>query len=273
MYTKRIIPCLDVNKGRVVKGVNFVNLRDAGDPVEIAKAYDREGADELVFLDITASSDNRSTVVDMVRRVADCVFIPFTVGGGIRTVEDMKAILHVCKDESRIVYHIFNSISRDRLERYVFATANDPVFRYVNRQAEGTGISQDDVNDISNLCRFAIFGFFLKFLWSNMEDDIDSSVDKISGMLNRAEIRNIHVLRDDDKAAGVLARRAFDADQSLGEPVFFRLADLSLPLFEIFFHIAIGRFFGKGADGARTENMVGAKKHFGILMCLCLIFS
>ncbi len=88
MFTKRIIPCLDVNDGRVVKGVNFVNLRDAGDPVEIAAAYDKAGADEVVFLDITASSDNRNTVVDMVRRVAANVFIPFTVGGGIRCVED-----------------------------------------------------------------------------------------------------------------------------------------------------------------------------------------
>lgn len=93
MFTKRIIPCLDVNKGRVVKGVNFVNLRDAGDPVEIAAAYDKAGADEVVFLDITASSDNRGTVLDMVRRVAEKVFIPFTVGGGIRTVEDFKALL------------------------------------------------------------------------------------------------------------------------------------------------------------------------------------
>ena len=93
MFTKRIIPCLDVNEGRVVKGVNFVNLRDAGDPVEIAGVYDREGADELVFLDITASSDNRATVVDMVRKVAEKVFIPFTVGGGIRTVEDFRDIL------------------------------------------------------------------------------------------------------------------------------------------------------------------------------------
>ena len=88
MFTKRIIPCLDVHGGRVVKGVNFVNLRDAGDPVEIAAAYDKAGADELVFLDITASSDARRTVVDMVRRVAETVFIPFTVGGGIRTVDD-----------------------------------------------------------------------------------------------------------------------------------------------------------------------------------------
>ena len=87
MFTKRIIPCLDVHNGRVVKGVNFVNLRDAGDPVEIAAAYDKAGADELVFLDITASSDARATVVDMVRRVAEQVFIPFTVGGGIRTVD------------------------------------------------------------------------------------------------------------------------------------------------------------------------------------------
>ena len=92
MFTKRIIPCLDVKNGRVVKGVNFVDLKDAGDPVAIAKAYDEAGADELVFLDITASSDNRATVADMVSRVADQVFIPFTVGGGIRTVEDFKAI-------------------------------------------------------------------------------------------------------------------------------------------------------------------------------------
>ena len=99
MYTKRIIPCLDVNNGRVVKGVNFVNLQDAGDPVEIAAAYDREGADELVFLDITASSDGRRTVVDMVRRVAERVFIPFTVGGGIRTVEDFRAILREGADK------------------------------------------------------------------------------------------------------------------------------------------------------------------------------
>ena len=95
MFTKRIIPCLDVNAGRVVKGVNFVDLKDAGDPVEIAKAYDQAGADELVFLDITASSDARGTVVDMVRKVAECVFIPFTVGGGIRTVDDFRALLRI----------------------------------------------------------------------------------------------------------------------------------------------------------------------------------
>ncbi len=99
MHTKRIIPCLDVNAGRVVKGVNFVNLIDAGDPVEVAKIYDKEGADELVFLDITASSDARETVVDMVRRVAENVFIPFTVGGGIRTVDDFKRILRAGADK------------------------------------------------------------------------------------------------------------------------------------------------------------------------------
>ncbi len=99
MYTKRIIPCLDVHAGRVVKGVNFVNLRDAGDPVEIAAAYDAAGADELVFLDITASSDARATVVDMVRKVAEKVFIPFTVGGGIRTVEDFKVLLREGADK------------------------------------------------------------------------------------------------------------------------------------------------------------------------------
>lgn len=102
MHTKRIVPCLDVHNGRVVKGVNFVDLKDAGDPVEIGKAYDKAGADELVFLDITASSDARSTVVDMVHRVAETVFIPFTVGGGIRTVEDFKALLREGADKISI---------------------------------------------------------------------------------------------------------------------------------------------------------------------------
>lgn len=102
MFTKRIIPCLDVNAGRVVKGVNFVDLKDAGDPVEIARAYDKAGADELIFLDITASSDERRTVVDMVRQVAECVFIPFTVGGGIRTVDDFRAILREGADKVSI---------------------------------------------------------------------------------------------------------------------------------------------------------------------------
>ena len=102
MFTKRIIPCLDVNDGRVVKGVNFVDLQDAGDPVEIAKAYDKAGADELVFLDITASSDDRGTVVDMVRKVAECVFIPFTVGGGIRTVDDFRVLLREGADKISI---------------------------------------------------------------------------------------------------------------------------------------------------------------------------
>lgn len=111
MYTKRIIPCLDVNNGRVVKGVNFVNLQDAGDPVEIAAAYDKAGADELVFLDITASSDGRKTVVDMVRRVAERVFIPFTVGGGIRTVEDFRALLREGADKISV-----NSAAIDRPE-------------------------------------------------------------------------------------------------------------------------------------------------------------
>ena len=102
MFTKRIIPCLDVHNGRVVKGVNFVNLRDAGDPVEIAAAYDKAGADELVFLDITASSDARATVVDMVRKVAEKVFIPFTVGGGIRTVDDFRDLLREGADKISI---------------------------------------------------------------------------------------------------------------------------------------------------------------------------
>ncbi|MGI6002968.1 MAG: imidazole glycerol phosphate synthase subunit HisF [Lachnospiraceae bacterium] len=99
MLTKRIIPCLDVNNGRVVKGINFVNLRDAGDPVEVGAAYDKAGADELVFLDITASSDHRRTVTELVRRVAEKVFIPFTVGGGIRSVDDFRSILREGADK------------------------------------------------------------------------------------------------------------------------------------------------------------------------------
>ena len=102
MFTKRIIPCLDVHNGRVVKGTNFVNLRDAGDPVEVAALYDKAGADELVFLDITASSDRRETTVELVRRVAEKVFIPFTVGGGIRTVDDFKNLLREGADKISI---------------------------------------------------------------------------------------------------------------------------------------------------------------------------
>ncbi|MCS7070904.1 MAG: imidazole glycerol phosphate synthase subunit HisF, partial [Anaerolinea sp.] len=102
MLAKRIIPCLDVLDGRVVKGINFVDLRDAGDPVEQAQIYDREGADELVFLDITASHENRGTMLDMVRRVADSIFIPFCVGGGIRTIEDIRSTLLAGADKVSI---------------------------------------------------------------------------------------------------------------------------------------------------------------------------
>ena len=120
MFTKGIIPCLDVNAGRVVKGVNFVDLKDAGDPVEIAKAYDKAGADELVFLDITASSDNRGTVIDMVRKVAQCVFIPFTVGGGIRTVDDFRAILREGADKVSINSSAINTpeLIRDAADKF-----------------------------------------------------------------------------------------------------------------------------------------------------------
>ena len=99
MHTKRIIPCLDVKNGRVVKGVNFINIKDAGDPAEVGAVYDKSGADELVFLDITASSDARATAVEMVRKVAEKVFIPFTVGGGIRTVDDFRGILREGADK------------------------------------------------------------------------------------------------------------------------------------------------------------------------------
>lgn len=139
MFTKRIIPCLDVNNGRVVKGVNFVNLRDAGDPVEIAAAYDVAGADELVFLDITASSDDRKTVVDMVRRVAEKVFIPFTVGGGIRTVEDFKVLLREGADKISINSSAINrpeliSEAADKFGSQCVVVAMD-----ARRRADGSG--------------------------------------------------------------------------------------------------------------------------------------
>ena len=139
MFTKRIIPCLDVHDGRVVKGVNFVNLRDAGDPVEIASAYDKAGADEVVFLDITASSDARKTVVDMVRRVAEKVFIPFTVGGGIRTVEDFRAILRegadkVSVNSSAIMRPELISEAADKFGSQCVVVAID-----AKRRADGSG--------------------------------------------------------------------------------------------------------------------------------------
>lgn len=139
MFTKRIIPCLDINAGRVVKGINFENLRDAGDPVEVAAAYDRAGADEVVFLDITASSDNRGTVIDMVKKVAQKVFIPFTVGGGIRTVEDFKAILREGADKISINSSAINTpelISRaaDRFGSQCVVVAID-----ARRREDGSG--------------------------------------------------------------------------------------------------------------------------------------
>ncbi len=139
MHTRRIIPCLDVHAGRVVKGVNFVNLRDAGDPVEIAGAYDRAGADELVFLDITASADARNTVVDMVRRVAERVFIPFTVGGGIRTVEDFRALLREGADKISVNSAAINtprliSDAADKFGSQCVVVAID-----AKRRADGSG--------------------------------------------------------------------------------------------------------------------------------------
>ena len=139
MFTKRIIPCLDVNDGRVVKGINFVNLRDAGDPVEVAAAYDKAGADEVVFLDITASSDHRTTVVDMVRKVAEKVFIPFTVGGGIRTVEDFKVLLREGADKISINSSAINtprliSDAADKFGSQCVVVAID-----AKRRADGSG--------------------------------------------------------------------------------------------------------------------------------------
>ncbi|MDD6194021.1 MAG: imidazole glycerol phosphate synthase subunit HisF [Lachnospiraceae bacterium] len=139
MFTKRIIPCLDVKDGRVVKGVNFVDLKDAGNPVEIAAAYDRAGADEVVFLDITASSDHRNTVVDMVRQVAANVFIPFTVGGGIRTIEDFRMLLREGADKISINSSAINnptliSEAADKFGSQCVVVAID-----AKRRADGTG--------------------------------------------------------------------------------------------------------------------------------------
>ncbi|MDD6856848.1 MAG: imidazole glycerol phosphate synthase subunit HisF [Lachnospiraceae bacterium] len=139
MHTKRIIPCLDVNNNRVVKGVNFVNLKDAGDPVEVAAAYDKAGADEVVFLDITASSDARRTVVDMVRSVAEKVFIPFTVGGGIRTVDDFKELLREGADKISINSSAINtpgliSDAADKFGSQCVVVAID-----AKRRADGSG--------------------------------------------------------------------------------------------------------------------------------------
>ena len=139
MFTKRIIPCLDVNNGRVVKGINFVNLRDAGDPVEVAAAYDKAGADEVVFLDITATSDARETVVDMVRKVAEKVFIPFTVGGGIRTVEDFKVLLREGADKISINSSAINNprLISDAADK--FGSQCVVVAIYAGKRADGSG--------------------------------------------------------------------------------------------------------------------------------------
>ena len=139
MHTKRIIPCLDVNNGRVVKGTNFLNLRDAGDPIEVGREYDRAGADELVFLDITASSDARAIKAEMVRKVAETVFIPFTVGGGIRTVDDFKMILREGADKVAVnTAAIMNpgliSEAAEKFGSQCVVVAID-----VKRRADGTG--------------------------------------------------------------------------------------------------------------------------------------
>ena len=139
MFTKRIIPCLDVNNGRVVKGINFVNLRDAGDPVEVAAAYDKAGADEVVFLDITATSDARETVVDMVRKVAEKVFIPFTVGGGIRTVEDFKVLLREGADKISINSSAINTPELIREAADKFGSQCVVVAIDAKRRADGSG--------------------------------------------------------------------------------------------------------------------------------------
>ncbi|MBE5937649.1 MAG: imidazole glycerol phosphate synthase subunit HisF [Lachnospiraceae bacterium] len=139
MYTKRVIPCLDVNNGRVVKGVNFVNLRDAGDPVSVGAAYGVAGADELVFLDITASSDARDIKLDMVRRVAETVFIPFTVGGGIRTVDDFQLILREGADKIAVNTAAIMNPQLISEAAYKFGSQCVVVAIDAKRRADGSG--------------------------------------------------------------------------------------------------------------------------------------
>ena len=165
MFTKRIIPCLDVNDGRVVKGVNFVNLRDAGDPVEIAAAYDKAGADELVFLDITASSDNRRTVVDMVRRVAETVFIPFTVGGGIRTVEDFRMLLREGADKISAVLSLPDEVGSLHEVLTIFAVHGLNLVKLESRPLPG---------------RSWEYLFFLEFDGSLADPAMDGALQELS---------------------------------------------------------------------------------------------
>ena len=139
MFTKRVIPCLDVNEGRVVKGVNFVNLIDAGDPVSVGAAYGKAGADELVFLDITASSDAREIKANMVRKVAETVFIPFTVGGGIRTVDDFKVLLREGADKISINSSAINRPELIREAAEKFGSQCVVVAIDAKRRADGSG--------------------------------------------------------------------------------------------------------------------------------------
>lgn len=139
MHTKRIIPCLDVNNGRVVKGTNFVNLRDAGDPIEVGKEYDKAGADELVFLDITASSDAREIKAELVRRVAETIFIPFTVGGGIRTVDDFKMILREGADKVAVNSAAIMNPALVSEAAYKFGSQCVVVAIDAKRRADGSG--------------------------------------------------------------------------------------------------------------------------------------
>ena len=139
MHTKRIIPCLDVKDGRVVKGINFLNLKDAGDPAQVAAAYDKEGADEVVFLDINASADNRATQLEWVRQVASQVFIPFTVGGGIRTVDDFKAILREGADKIAVNSAAIMNPSLIQEAAYKFGSQCVVVAIDAKRRADGSG--------------------------------------------------------------------------------------------------------------------------------------
>ena len=161
MLTKRIIPCLDVNNGRVVKGINFVNLKDAGDPVSVGEAYSKAGADELVFLDITASNERRATVADMVREVAKKVFIPFTVGGGIRTVDDVKAILRegadkVSMNSAAIDKPELIAESADKFGSQCVVVAIDAKKRADDRHINRLGNLSCEFNVISGFCSIAV---------------------------------------------------------------------------------------------------------------------
>jgi imidazole glycerol-phosphate synthase subunit HisF len=235
MLAKRIIPCLDVDRGRVVKGTKFLNLRDAGDPVECAKAYDEQGADELVFLDITASSDNRGTMIDVVERTANECFMPVTVGGGIRTVEDVRAMLRAGADKVSLNTA---AVARPELIRECAATFGSQCMVVAHGGRKPTGM--DAVEWARRVCKLGAGEILLTSM------DADGTKSGYDLELNRAVSENVPVpviasggagklehLRDvltKGKADAVLAASIFHFGEYRVADVKKYLKDQSIPV-------------------------------------------